>query len=89
MTMAMQAVQIPTAGPKVLRIGVIQNGRIVEERIIGKRETVTVSRLRMIRSSTILPAWMIPIRRTFGPVGFACTACMAMVIAPGRLGRGG
>lgn len=42
MTMAMQAVQIPQAGPKVLRIGVIQNGRIVEERIIGKRETVTV-----------------------------------------------
>jgi len=42
MTMAMQAVQIPQAGPKVLRIGLIQNGRIVEERIIGKRETVTV-----------------------------------------------
>lgn len=42
MTMAMQAVQIQPAGPKVLRIGVIQNGRIVEERIIGKRETVTI-----------------------------------------------
>jgi hypothetical protein len=42
MTMAMQAVQLPTAGPKVLRIGIIQGGRIVEERILRKRETVTV-----------------------------------------------
>lgn len=43
MTMAMQAVQLgPVAGPKVLRIGVIQGGKIVEERIIKKRETVRV-----------------------------------------------
>jgi hypothetical protein len=28
--------------PKVLRIGVIQNGKIIEERIIRKRDTVTV-----------------------------------------------
>ena len=42
MTMAMQAVQIKPTGPKVLRIGVIQGGKIVEERIIRKRETVTV-----------------------------------------------
>lgn len=43
MTMAMQAVQVgPVAGPKVLRIGVIQGGKIVEERIIKKRETVRV-----------------------------------------------
>lgn len=42
MTMAMQAVQVKPTGPKVLRVGVIQNGRIVEERIIRKRETVTV-----------------------------------------------
>jgi TonB family protein len=42
MTMAMQAVQLEPQGPKVLRIGVIQNGRIVEERIIAKRETVSV-----------------------------------------------
>lgn len=41
MTMAMQAVQIKPSGPKVLRIGVIQGGKIVEERIIRKRETVT------------------------------------------------
>ncbi len=42
MTQAMQAVSVKTAGPKVLRIGVIQNGKIVEERIVRKRETVTV-----------------------------------------------
>jgi TonB family protein len=42
MTMAMQAVQVKPSGPKVLRIGLIQAGRIVEERIIRKRETVTV-----------------------------------------------
>jgi outer membrane biosynthesis protein TonB len=32
----------PPSAPKVLRIGIIQGGRIVEERIIRKRETVTV-----------------------------------------------
>jgi TonB family protein len=42
MTQAMQAVSVKPIGPKVLRIGVIQNGKIVEERIIRKRETVTV-----------------------------------------------
>lgn len=42
MTMAMQAVQNRPAGPKVLRIGLIQGGKIVEERIIRKRETVTI-----------------------------------------------
>lgn len=30
------------SGPKVLRIGIIQGGRIIEERIIRKRDTVTV-----------------------------------------------
>lgn len=42
MTMAMQAVQARPTGPKVLRIGIIQAGKIVEERIIRKRETVSV-----------------------------------------------
>lgn len=42
MTMAMQAVQVKPTGPKVLRIGLIQGGKIVEERIIRNRETVTV-----------------------------------------------
>ncbi len=30
------------SGPKVLRIGIIQSGKILEERIIRKRETVTI-----------------------------------------------
>lgn len=43
MTMAMQAVDLKVAaGPKVLRIGVIQHDRMVEERVVRKRETVTV-----------------------------------------------
>ena len=43
MTMAMRAVQVtPPSGPKVLRIGLIQGGKIVEERIVRRRETVSV-----------------------------------------------
>lgn len=42
MTMAMQAVAARPTGPKVLRIGLIQSGKIVEERIVRKRETVSV-----------------------------------------------
>ncbi len=42
MTMAMQAVAVRPAGPKVLRIGVIQGDKMIEERIIRRRETVTV-----------------------------------------------
>ncbi|MEZ4337591.1 MAG: hypothetical protein R3B82_13310 [Sandaracinaceae bacterium] len=38
----MQAVANRPVGPKVLRIGLIQGDKIVEERIIRKRETVTV-----------------------------------------------
>jgi outer membrane biosynthesis protein TonB len=41
MTMAMQAVQT-TQGPKVLRIGMIQNSKIVEERVIRSRDTVSI-----------------------------------------------
>ena len=42
MTMAMQAVATKPQGPKVLRIGLIQDGKIIEERIIRRRETVSV-----------------------------------------------
>lgn len=45
MTMAMQAHRSEKeSGPKVLRIGVIQGGKIVEERIIRTRKTVTVGK---------------------------------------------
>lgn len=42
MTVAMQAARGPQSGPKVLRIAVIQAGKIIEERIVRTRETVTV-----------------------------------------------
>jgi TonB family protein len=42
MTMAMQAVQSRPSGPKVLRIAVIQGGKIIEERIQRRRESVHV-----------------------------------------------
>lgn len=40
MTAVMRAVA--PAGPKVLRIGLVQNGRVIEERIIKKRQDVAV-----------------------------------------------
>lgn len=60
MTMAMQAVNIKPIGPKVLRIGVIQGGKIVEERIVRKRETVTVGSSE--RNHFVLNAAGIPAR---------------------------
>lgn len=42
MTMAMQAVPSRKGGPKVLRIGLFKDKKIVEERIVRRRETVTV-----------------------------------------------
>ena len=42
MTMAMQAVAVKPTGPKVLRIGLIKDGKIIEERVIRTRETVSV-----------------------------------------------
>jgi hypothetical protein len=41
MTAVMRAMPQVT-GPKVLRIGLVQNGRIIEERIIKQRTSVTV-----------------------------------------------
>jgi hypothetical protein len=53
----------PTAaipkGPKVLRIGVVQGGRIIEERIVRKRETISVGhseRNHFVIAAPILPA---------------------------------
>jgi hypothetical protein len=41
MTVAMRAMR-PSSGPKVLRIGLVVGGRIVEERVVKRRGTVTV-----------------------------------------------
>lgn len=59
MTMAMAAVNVKPQGPKVLRIGVIQRGKIVEERILEKRESVSVGtseRATFVVTSPGLPA---------------------------------
>jgi TonB family protein len=59
MTMAMQAVPARGSGPKVLRIGLFQDKKIIEERIIRQRETVsigTAARNHLIIKSGALPA---------------------------------
>ena len=61
MTMAMQAVQARPSGPKVLRIGVIQGDKMIEERIIRTRETVTVGTSEknhfVISNATLAPSF--------------------------------
>jgi len=47
--------------PKVLRIGIIHSGRIVEERIVRRRETVTVGPSE--KNAFVLPAQDIPSAR--------------------------
>lgn len=44
--------------PKVLRIGIIQGGKIIEERIVRQRETVTVGRSE--KNTFVLPAQDLP-----------------------------
>ena len=59
MTMAMQAVPNRTSGPKVLRIGLFRDKKIVEERIIRNRETVSIgtsAKNHLIIKSGTLPA---------------------------------
>jgi TonB family protein len=58
--MAMQAVPTKQTGPKVLRVGVIQSGKIVEERIIRQRETVSVGTSE--KNHFIVPAKGLPSR---------------------------
>jgi TonB family protein len=59
MTMAMQLVPPKQAGPKVLRIGLFRDKKIVEERIVRRRETVSVgtaAKNHLIIKSGTLPA---------------------------------
>ncbi len=43
MTMAMNAVAVkPPGGPKVLRIGLIQDGKIIKERILQNLQTLSI-----------------------------------------------
>ena len=57
MTAVMRAMAVNT-GPKVLRIGVVHRGRIVEERVIKQRTTVTVGQSE--KSMFVVPSPNIP-----------------------------
>jgi hypothetical protein len=57
MTAVMRAMSVQT-GPKVLRIGVVQGGRVVEERIIKQRTTVTVGSNE--RAVFVIPSQAVP-----------------------------
>ena len=57
MTAVMRAVA-QQAGPKVLRIGVVQGGRVIEERIIKQRGTVTVGQSE--KAVFVIPATTVP-----------------------------
>jgi hypothetical protein len=46
--------------PKALRIGIIQNGRIVEEKIVRERESVTVGFLE--KNTFVVPSPLLPAR---------------------------
>ena len=59
MTMEMQTVPMKHSGPKVLRVGLFRDKKIVEERIVRKRETVsigTAAKNHLILKSVTLPA---------------------------------
>jgi hypothetical protein len=57
MTAVMRAMSV-TAGPKVLRIGLVQGGRVIEERIIKQRVTVTVGSNE--KSMFVIPSQAVP-----------------------------
>ena len=57
MTAVMRAMAQAT-GPKVLRIGVVQGGRVLEERIIKQRTSVTVGQSE--KSMFVVPSQLVP-----------------------------
>src|SRR3954463_7240482 len=57
MTAVMRAMSV-AAGPKVLRIGLVQGGRVIEERIIKQRVTVTVGSNE--KSMFVIPSQAVP-----------------------------
>ena len=57
MTAVMRAMAQST-GPKVLRIGLVQGGRVIEERIIKQRTSVTIGQSE--RAMFVIPAQSIP-----------------------------
>jgi hypothetical protein len=76
-----QALKIPAdAAIKILRIGIIQNGKIVEERLVRKRENVTIG--QSTKNTFVVPASN-ALPRTFTifeltPAGYAINFSDAM-----------
>ncbi len=50
--------QTGTAKPKILRIGIIQGGRIVEERLVRKRENITIG--QSAKNMFVVPSEALP-----------------------------
>src|SRR5437764_1788123 len=48
----------PDGAPKILRIGIIQGGKIVEERLVRKRESVTVG--QSTKNTFVIPTEALP-----------------------------
>ena len=57
MTAVMRAMAQAT-GPKVLRIGLVQGGRVIEERIIKQRTSVTVGASE--KAMFVIPSNVVP-----------------------------
>src|ERR1700691_5402478 len=57
MTAVMRAMAQAT-GPKVLRIGLVQGGRVIEERIIKQRTSVTIGQSE--KAMFVIPAQNVP-----------------------------
>ncbi len=57
MTAVMRAMSVQT-GPKVLRIGLVQGGRVIEERIIKQRTSVTIGSNE--KSMFVIPSQAVP-----------------------------
>src|ERR1700683_1746556 len=66
MTAVMRAIQ-QTSGPKVLRIGLVSSGRILEERIVKQRTSVTVGPSE--KSMFVVPANVPPQFQLFELIG--------------------
>jgi hypothetical protein len=83
MTAVMRAMSV-AAGPRVLRVGVVRGGRIVEERVIKERTTITVGAAET--ATFVVPslaAYARPVFKLFERVGDV----YCLVPVPGMTGR--
>jgi len=74
---------------KILRIGILQEGRIIEERLMRKRETITIG--ETAKCTFIIPFAKLPVGKRFpvfpcSPQGFSLSFTEAM---KGKISLGG